>query len=123
MPRYYEFARDVAYLDFASLTGHDLSLSQKGWNEIRSETEKANKDGQFVAYMGYEWTQQFRNGGHHNVFFKTDKGRYVTRWEAPKPNQLYEKLRQIDATDNVLIIPHAMCISCLRVGTNWDIWA
>ncbi len=107
VPRYYEFARDVAYLDFASLTGHDLFLSQKGWDEIRRETEKANRAGQFVAYMGYEWTQQFRNGGHHNVFFKTDKGRYVTRWEAPKPNLLYEKLRAIDATDNVLIIPHA----------------
>ncbi|MFN0120789.1 MAG: DUF3604 domain-containing protein, partial [Blastocatellia bacterium] len=105
--RYYEFARDVACLDFASLTGHDLFLSRKGWDDIRRETEKANRDGQFVAYMGYEWTQQFRNGGHHNVFFKTDKGRYVTRWEAPKPNLLYEKLRAIDATDNVLIIPHA----------------
>jgi hypothetical protein len=57
--------------------------------------------------MGYEWTQQFRNGGHHNVFFKTDKGNYVTRWEAPRPAQLYEKLRAIDATDNVLVIPHA----------------
>ncbi|MBK9708806.1 MAG: DUF3604 domain-containing protein [Acidobacteria bacterium] len=107
VPRYYEFARDVAYLDFASLTGHDLFLSKKGWDEIRSETEKANRSGQFVAYMGYEWTQQFINGGHHNVFFKTDKGNYVTRWEAPKPNLLYEKLRAIDATDNVLIIPHA----------------
>jgi hypothetical protein len=107
VPRYYEYARDVAYLDFASLTGHDLFLSEKGWDEIRRETEKANRDGRFVAYMGYEWTQQFRYGGHHNVFFKTDRGRYVTRWEAPKPNQLYEKLRAIDATDNVLIIPHA----------------
>src|SRR5262245_61602330 len=107
VPRYYEYARDVAYLDFASLTGHDLFLSQKGWDEIRRETEKANRSGQFVAYMGYEWTQQARNGGHHNVFFKTVKGNYVTRWEAQKPNLLYEKLRAIDAADNVLIIPHA----------------
>ncbi len=106
-PHYYEYARDVAFLDFASLTGHDSFLSQKGWDEIRRETERANRDGQFVAYMGYEWTQNYRNGGHHNVFFKTDKGRYVTRWEAPKPNLLYEKLRAIDQADNVLIIPHA----------------
>ncbi|MEW6208858.1 MAG: DUF3604 domain-containing protein [Acidobacteriota bacterium] len=107
VPRYYEYARDVAFLDFASLTGHDLFLSKVGWEKIRSETERANRPGQFVAYMGYEWTQPFRWGGHHNVFFKTDKGRYVTRWEAPRPAQLYEKLRAIDATDNVLIIPHA----------------
>jgi hypothetical protein len=107
VPRYYEFARDVAYLDFASLTGHDLFLAKRSWDEIRRETERANRDGSFVAYMGYEWTQPFRNGGHHNVFFKTDKGNYVTRWEAPRPNVLYEKLRAIDALDNVLIIPHA----------------
>jgi len=107
VPRYYEYARDVAFLDFASLTGHDLFLSQVGWEKIRRETESANRPGKFVAYMGYEWTQPFRFGGHHNVFFKTDKGRYVTRWEAPRPNQLYEKLRAIDAVDNVLIIPHA----------------
>jgi uncharacterized protein DUF3604 len=107
VPRYYEYARDVAFLDFASLTGHDLFLSQVGWEKIRRETESANRPGQFVAYMGYEWTQPFRFGGHHNVFFKTDKGRYVTRWEAPRPNQLYEKLRAIDAVDNVLVIPHA----------------
>jgi hypothetical protein len=107
VPRYYEFARDVAFLDFASLTGHDLFLSQVGWEKIRRETERANRPGRFVAYMGYEWTQPFRWGGHHNVFFKTDKGRYVTRWEAPRPNQLYEKLRAIDAVDNVLVIPHA----------------
>lgn len=85
VPRYYEYARDIAFLDFASLTGHDLFLSRVGWEKIRSETERANRPGQLVAYMGYEWTQPFRWGGHHNVFFKTDKVRYVTRWEAPRP--------------------------------------
>ncbi len=45
VPRYFEFARDVAYLDFASLTGHDLFLCKPGWDEIRRETEKANRHG------------------------------------------------------------------------------
>ncbi len=107
VPRYYEYARDVAFLDFGSLTGHDLFLSKPGWEEIRRETEKANRPGQFVAYMGYEWTQTHDKGGHHNVFFKTDKGRYVQYREAPRPNLLYQKLREIDQVDNVLIIPHA----------------
>jgi len=107
VPRYYEYARDVAFLDFASLTGHDAFLFTPGWNEIRRETEKANRAGSFVAYMGYEWTQTYDKGGHHNVFFKTDKGRYVSFREAPRPNLLYEKLRQVDQADNVLIIPHA----------------
>ncbi|MBK8313746.1 MAG: DUF3604 domain-containing protein [Acidobacteria bacterium] len=107
VPRYYEYARDYAMLDFASLTGHDAFLFKPGWEEIRRETEKANRSGSFVAYMGYEWTQTYDKGGHHNVFFKNDKGRYVTFREAPRPNILYEKLRAIDQTDNVLIIPHA----------------
>lgn len=106
-PRYYEFARDVAFLDFASLTGHDAFLAKPGWEEIRRETEKANRPGEFVAYMGYEWTQSVDKGGHHNVFFKTDKGRYVQTREAPSPQQLYAKLREVDSPDNVLIIPHA----------------
>lgn len=106
-PRYYEFARDVAFLDFGSLTGHDLFMSRMGWDIVRAETEKANRPGEFVAYMGYEWTQRFAFGGHHNVFFKTDKGRYVTRWEAPRPDQLYARLRESDNTGNILIIPHA----------------
>jgi len=107
VPRYYEFARDVAYLDFASLTGHDLFLCKPGWDEIRRETEKANRDGQFVAYMGYEWTQLYTRGGHHNVIFKQDKGRYVQYREAPSPPELYAKLRAVDSVSNVLIIPHA----------------
>ncbi len=107
VPRYYEYARDVAFLDFGSLTGHDLFLSRPGWEEIRRETGKANRPGSFVAYMGYEWTQTYDKGGHHNVFFKTDKGRYVSYRAAPRPNLLYEKLRAIDQLANVLIIPHA----------------
>lgn len=107
VPGYYEFARDVAFLDFGSLTGHDAFLAGPGWQEIRRETEKANKAGEFVAYMGYEWTQSVDKGGHHNVFFKTDKGRYVQTREAPSPKQLYAKLREVDSPDNVLIIPHA----------------
>ncbi len=57
--------------------------------------------------MGYEWTQTYDKGGHHNVFFKSDKGRYVQVREAASPEQLYAKLRETDSTDNVLIIPHA----------------
>jgi hypothetical protein len=107
VPRYYEFARDVAFLDFASLTGHDLFLAKPGWEQIRSETAKANRAGSFVAFMGYEWTQTYDKGGHHNVFFKTDKGKYVEYREAPRPDLLYARLRQVEDPGNVLIIPHA----------------
>ena len=105
--RYYWYARDVAFLDFASLTGHDAMMIRPAWEDIRRETAKVNQPGRFVAYMGYEWTVGIDNGGHHNVFFKNDKGNYVTAWDAPRLPQLYEKLKAIDAVDNVLVIPHA----------------
>lgn len=107
VPHFYHFARDIAFLDFASLTGHDLFLAKPGWDQIRAETAKANRDGSFVAFMGYEWTQTYDKGGHHNIFFKQDKGRYVQYREAPHPDQLYKRLREVDDPDNVLIIPHA----------------
>jgi hypothetical protein len=107
VPHFYHYARDIAFLDFASLTGHDLFLAKPGWDQIRAETAKANRPGFFVAFMGYEWTQTYDKGGHHNVFFKEDKGRYVQFREAPRPDQLYQRLREVDDPDNVLIIPHA----------------
>jgi hypothetical protein len=115
VPRYYEYARDVAFLDFASLTGHDVALSAAGWEEIRRETAAANRPGSFVAYMGYEWSMVYQFGGHHNVFFKDDNGRYATWREAPELPELYERLREIQAIDNVLVIPHA------HEPGNWNI--
>jgi hypothetical protein len=105
--RYYDYARDVAFLDFASLSGHDVALSAAAWEEIRRETAAANRPGSFVAYMGYEWTMLYQFGGHHNVFFKDDNGRYATIREAPVLPELYEKLKTLQAIDNVLVIPHA----------------
>ena len=107
VPRYYEYARDVAFLDFASLTGHDSQLVDEAWQEIRRETKSSSRDGSFVGFMGYEWTVMHNRGGHHNVFFKNDPGRYVTQREAPRLSQLYEQLKKIDRVDNILVIPHA----------------
>ncbi len=104
---YYQYARDFAYVDFATLTGHDAFLTKPGWDLISRETARANRPGSFVTFMGYEWTQRYTMGGHHNVFFKTDKGRYITFRDAPLISQLYQQLRAADETDNVLIIPHA----------------
>jgi hypothetical protein len=106
-PRYYQYARDVAFLDFGSLSGHDIALSAAAWNIIRRETTAANRPGEFVAFMGYEWTVLAQSGGHHNVFFRNDPGRYATFRDAPVLPDLYEKLRQIETADNVLVIPHA----------------
>ncbi len=107
VPRYYEYARDVAFLDFASLTGHDSQLVDEAWQQIRRETRRANRIGSFVGFMGYEWTVMRDRGGHHNVFFKNDPGRYVTQREAPRLPQLYQQLKKIDSVENILVIPHA----------------
>ena len=105
--RYYEYARDVAFLDFGSLTGHDVALTAPGWKEIREATEKANRAGSFVAFMGYEWSVNYQSGGHHNVFFKNDPGRYVTYRDTIEQSVLYQRLKEIQGADNVLVIPHA----------------
>ena len=107
MPHYYHYARDVAFLDFGALTAHDAMLVKPAWDEWRRETQKAKRPGSFVSFMGYEWTVSYDQGGHHNVFFKDDHGRYVTLREAPRLPLLYEKLRALDSPDNILVIPHA----------------
>ncbi|MBK7598280.1 MAG: hypothetical protein IPJ07_07030 [Acidobacteria bacterium] len=104
--RYYWFARDVAFLDFASLTGHDAMMIRPAWEDIRRETAKSESAGKVRGL----WVMNGRLElimAAITMSFQKRQGNYVTAWDAPRLPQLYEKLKAIDAVDNVLVIPHA----------------
>lgn len=57
--KYYEYARDVAKLDFAALTDHDCPrglINPKKWKEVQQVAKKYNSPGKFVTFIGYEWS-------------------------------------------------------------------
>jgi len=64
----FEYARDIACLDFFCMTDHDWQMGRSDWKTLRELTDSYNSAGRFVALKGYEWTSYLY--GHRNVYFK-----------------------------------------------------
>ncbi|XOV87807.1 MAG: DUF3604 domain-containing protein [Pseudomonadota bacterium] len=113
---YLNFAKNVAFLDFASLTGHDIMLSEVHFrhNFLVSDAFDVPDDG-FVAFRAYEWTNSWRFGGHHNVFLLDDRQLPVTVMQAPELRDMVSMQRKYNDPDKVLIIPHA------HQPGDWDV--
>ncbi|XOV87805.1 MAG: DUF3604 domain-containing protein [Pseudomonadota bacterium] len=105
---YMRFARDEARLDFVTHSEHDIWMDDSEWETLRSLVQKYNEPGRFAAYLGYEWTVNQSQGGHHNVLYRTPENRNRTPSQHyPTLSSLYQGLRTNNKVDDVLIIPHA----------------
>ena len=105
---YFLFGRDVARLDFLSLSEHDIWMDDFEWRTLQEMVEKYRVPGKFTTILGFEWTSRLRYGGHHNVFFRDTPGRLrVPNQKAPLLDELYAGLRKGNDLDDVLVVPHA----------------
>jgi hypothetical protein len=105
---YLGYARDVAFLDFASLTGHDVMLSELHFRDVLRVTREFNDpDSGFVTFPAYEWTFSWQYGGHHNVFYRDESQRVLTISDTGTLSRLFAEQRRHNDPDKVLIIPHA----------------
>ncbi len=103
------FARDDARLDFVTHSEHDTWLDAAEWRLMRDTVAQYDAPGEFVPYLGYEWTvPAWIGGGHHNVLFRTTEGReVVSALEYPTLSSLYQGLRERYDPADVVVIPHA----------------
>jgi hypothetical protein len=105
---YYRFGRDVARLDFLSLSEHDALMDVTEWRALKAAVAAYNEPGRFTPLLGYEWTQYNPVGGHHNVYFPDRAGREVVPvYDTRSPADLYRMLRAANEGDDVLVVPHA----------------
>ena len=104
----YEYARDVAGLDFYALTDHDWGIAPSdGWSLHMSLCDEYYSPGEFCTIPAYEWTSPFF--GHRNVYFRgsentacvpsTFGGKLYTT-----PEQLWDRLDML-GTDYITV-PH-----------------
>ncbi|MBD3648425.1 MAG: DUF3604 domain-containing protein [Pseudomonadales bacterium] len=105
---YFRFARDESRLDFITLSEHDIWLDDGEWERMRDAVERFNDEGEFITYMGYEWTVDKFRGGHHNVLFRnTATAERVASQDYAILEELYEGLKERYDAKDVLVIPHA----------------
>ena len=111
---YFDFARDLAFLDIAGHQGNDFQITDAFWAELNGLTAEFDAPGRFVCLPGFEWSGNTNLGGDHNVWYRTE-GRPIYRSsraliaDTTKPEtdaftlpDLFEQLQDEDA----LVVAH-----------------
>lgn len=75
---YFQFARDLAFLDACAHQANDFQVNKDFWGHINRTTAAFNSEGQFVTFPGYEWSGNTGVGGDHNVYYRRE-GRPIYR--------------------------------------------
>lgn len=70
--QFYDFAENVAGLDFCAVTDHAFEITEAMWEHSKQVTSERNRDGRFVTFQAYEWSGVTDVGGDHNIFFLDD---------------------------------------------------
>ena len=106
--RFMNWARDDARLDWVAHSEHDIWTDDNEWEVLRKHVKDYTEDGEFIAFLSYEWTVNNLSGGHHNVLYRTpDNRQRVTSHFAPTLSKLYQGLRTQAEPRDVVVIPHA----------------
>ncbi len=66
---YFEFGRDLAFLDVIGHQGNDFQITDAFWAELNDTTRAFDEAGRFVCIPGYEWSANTAVGGDRNVHF------------------------------------------------------
>ena len=75
---YFDFARNLAFLDATSHQANDFQVNNAFWALINELTDAYQEDHRFVTYPGYEWSGNTAVGGDRNVYFRQE-GRQIHR--------------------------------------------
>lgn len=105
---YFDFARNMSFLDVASHQANDFQVNNAFWKHLNGLTAEYHEDHRFVTFPGYEWSGNTAVGGDRNVFFRTE-GRQIHRsshallpdradlsTDAPDAKRLFEMLEGED---------------------------
>jgi hypothetical protein len=75
----YNYAKNIAHLDFFSLADHSFAISSSDWTDVKKQANTFNQDGVFTAFYGFEWSSDAAYG-HVTVINTND---YCTTGSSP----------------------------------------
>ena len=69
----FEFGRRYAALDFCAISDHAFITTDEMWEDIQRATKRHHRPGEYVTFLGYEWSGPRDVGGDHNVYTTQDE--------------------------------------------------
>ena len=112
---YFSFLRDVAAMDFGGWQGNDFQITNELWEEVQEKTKRYHAPGNFVLFLGYEWSGLTPAGGDHNIYFLNDdeKIHRSNHWlindksdEETDRYPISELWKEFTGRKDVMAIPH-----------------
>ena len=68
----FDFGYRYAALDFCAISDHAFITTDRMWEAIKQATKRAHRPGEYVTFLGYEWSGPQDVGGDHNVYTTED---------------------------------------------------
>lgn len=112
----YTFAREVACLDFASLSEHDLGMTREGWKAVRAISESHHAPGKFTTLFAWEYTPEPSRHAHQVILSPDPELPFLPAGTAPTPERLWAELARFSV--EVLALPHPMFSERMREDHN-----
>ena len=117
---YFQFGRDIAYLDVIGHQANDFQVTKELWEHFNYLSEKYYEPNKFVTLFGYEYSANTGLGGDRNVYFlKSDQqihrsSHALIQQEKDQDSdclsvsELFLTLHKNDpdAAETVIVVPH-----------------
>lgn len=122
--RCFEYARDVARLDFVSVSDHDLYMSDGQWAYLQSLTAHYYDPGKFVTFVGCESGPQRSSDderqiqGHRNLYTCEDQLPLYRHWDVAEQWDLDRLEKLLEMNPGMIAIPH----HSLTLPMEWRSW-
>ncbi|MHA1149223.1 MAG: DUF3604 domain-containing protein [Promethearchaeota archaeon] len=117
----YEFARDIAKLEFAALTDHSEHFPRMGDIDVFNTlamyiqtTNEYNDPDKFVTLVAIEWTPDYVvrgdtiSHGHLNVYFKGDDLPFFSTFSQRNPDVLFDFIKENTDDDFIAWTHHSL---------------
>jgi len=116
---YFDFARDLAFLDVISHQANDFQVNNAFWAYLNELTASYHQDNRFVTFPGYEWSGNTSVGGDRNIYFR-EEGRQIRRSShALLPDQSDIDTDTNDARELFEALKDEDCLAYAHVGGRY----
>lgn len=103
----YNFAKLTSSLDFIIASDHDIHSSSSDWEESKLLANSNNEPGEFVAFLGYEWTGLPGEIGGHRIIIYPDSERTRFSFESSLSNNISKITSLVSAEGGLMIVAHS----------------